>query len=369
MRRDLFLRLHVRGERLDVRAHAAEQSLVVERANRCCLHEVAGDRQERCGPKHGRRQDVGHARDSCAHDAVRVHRVHAIGRLKHRIELVFQHGLRVVHRFGPVLRGFGAHDGLDVVRRHLGVRAELFNHCDLVRHLLDVAKQRIHDVSVAVLGVHLQPVLAVEVQEPVIVKHVADRPPASAKRRDVNLVRAVRRERQPHLVQQVRAFLGLDDRTVRPARALPIQPVQHVLFPDSAVLAAVLDHAYRALRLRQIVRKAVHGAARCVHHVNRRIADLEPRVRYLLGERVARSFAFNFANDVGQVRFAFLPPHEPFANFTKRCVKQRIQCPPYVLFACLVVKSGKSRIVFERGHCGTGDSRTATAALAVHQEL
>ena len=153
---------------------------------------------------------------------MRVHRVHAIGRLKHRIELVFQHGLRVVHRFGPVLRGFGAHDGFDIVRRHLGVRPELFNHCDLVRHLLDMAKQRIHDVSVAVLGVHLQPVLAVEVQEPVIVKHVADGSPASTERRDVNLVRAVRRERKPNFVQHVGAFLGADQRTVRPTRALPI---------------------------------------------------------------------------------------------------------------------------------------------------
>ena len=205
---------------------------------------------------------------------MRVHRVHAIGRLKHRIELVFQHGLCVVQLFGSVLRCLCAHDRLDVVRRHLGVRAELFNHCDLVRHMFDVAKQRVHDIAVAVLGVHLQPVLAVEVQEPVIVKHIADGTPPSAKRRDVNLVRAVSRERQPHTVQQVGAFLGLDDRTVRPARALPIQPVQHVLFPDSAVLAAVLDHAYCALCLRQIVRKAVHGAARCVHHVNRRVRDL-----------------------------------------------------------------------------------------------
>ena len=343
--------------------------MVVQCAHRRRLHEVAGDRQERCGPEHGRRQHVGSARYQGTRDAVRVHRVHAIDRLKHRIELVFQHGLCVVQRFGPVLRCLCAHDGLDVVRRHLGVRPELFNHCDLVRHLLDVAKQRIHDVSVAVLGVHLQPVLAVEMQEPVIVKHVADCPPAPAKRRDVNLVRAVRRKRQPHLVQHVGTFLGADQRTVRPTCALPIQPVQHVFLPDSAVLTAVLYHAHRALCLRQIVRKAVHGAARRVHHVNRRIADLEPRVRYLLGERVACSFAFNFANDVGQVRFAFLPPHEPFANFTKRCVKQRIQCSPYVLFACLVVKSGKARIVFKHGHCGTGDSRSATAALAVHQEL
>ena len=140
--------------------------------------------------------------------------------------------------------------------------------------MFDVAKQRVHDIAVAVLGVHLQPVLAVEVQEPVIVKHIADGTPPSAKRRDVNLVRAVRRKRQPHLVQHVGTFRGADQRTVRPTCALPIQPVQHVFLPDSAVLAPVLDHAYRALRLRQIVRKAVHGAARCVHHVNRRVRDL-----------------------------------------------------------------------------------------------